>query len=578
MDDMELTPEEERMLDGFVDPDIPANEDHYKWDEEFQRELLNMLLKDRKLLTLSLGLVKPEYFTNEVHKVVSKLLLNYFEKYRSVPKKTFLAVQLEDVIEGKKADFKQLYRQEFNLVYDYYSIVEESRDFILDKIVKFAQRMAMKRAFGTCSRIMKENPEDEASLDKVREILNEAILVDRNTDLGLDYFDPKTIEERYAEMKRKQEQNDVFSSGFDVIDGLLSGGGLDRGEIGAWMGLSGVGKSLALLRSAMANMNKGYKVLYISLELAWDRVAQRFDAQIADKARETGMNIDNLVDYEGVVIQGLNDYIEDNRDIFGDDRQRLIIKQFPGSHMGLSEFRSYFQQSLLHGFYPDLVIVDYVGEMKDYPGIPGWESKYRIVRDLRSFAVDEHVCVLTALQPNKSAKEVIREGGMIDDENLADAFGQVRPLDAFWTLNQTRDESDLNIARGFVAKHRHGKKGKKFYLRMDPLRLVLETIGEQEYKRIKHQADQLRETTAAEKTEENLREQKRMDHFKKKQAEKVMAKVEQEHRDRQEVSPEDAMSQLVGGAPDKEVDAIIEPAPTPEEIAEKYNKEFFGEE
>lgn len=569
MQEILLTPEEEKLLEGFVDPDERVQEDQFKWDEEFQREILNLLLKDRFLLTQSLGLVDPNYFTNEAHRTISKILFDYFQKYKSLPKKNFLSVQLEDAIEGKKLDIKQLYRQEFHLVYDYYTATVESRDYILDKIVKFAQRMAIKSAFGSCSRLIRERPEDEDTLDKVRDILKQAILVDRDTGLGLDYFDKKSIEDRYAEMKRKKEQGDVFTSGFEPIDNHLSGGGLDRGEIGAWMGLSGVGKSLALLRSAIANMNRGYKVLYISLELSWDRVAGRFDAQLADTARQSGLNIDNLVDYEGIVLQGLNDYIQDNKDKFGDDRQRLIIKQFPGSYMGLSEFRAYFAQAVLHGFRPDLVIIDYVGEMKDYPKVPGWESKYRIVRDLRGFAVEEQVCIITALQPNKSAKEVIREGGVIDDENLAEAFGQVRPLDAFWTLNQTRDEASQNIARGYIAKHRHGEKGKQFFLEMDEHTLELRVISEMEYKRRKHQADQLREITATEKTDERIKEKKRIEHFQKKQAEKGLEKIDEQ---------KEAMEKLASGDDIPNVDDIIQPESSTESLTDQINKEFFGEE
>lgn len=570
MDEMKLTPEEEKQLEGFVDPDEPVQENQFKWDEEFQREILNLLMKDRFLLTQSLGLVDPNYFTNEVHKLIAKILFDYFQKYKSLPKKSFLSVQLEDAIEGKKLDMKHLYRQEFHLVYDYFSVVANARDYVLDKIVKFAQRMAIKSAFGTCSRLIREKPEDEETLDKVRDILKKSILVDRDTGLGLDYFDPKTIAERYAEMKRKKDEGDVFTSGFDPIDNHLSGGGLDRGEIGAWMGLSGVGKSLALLTAAIANMNKGYKILYISLELAWDRVAGRFDAQLADPARTSGMTIDNLVEHEGVVMQGLNDYIEDNKDRFGDDRQRLVIKQFPGSYMGVSEFRAYFAQAVLHGFRPDLVVLDYVGEMKDYPKVPGWESKYRIVRDLRGFAVEEQICILTALQPNKSAKEVIRDGGLIDDENLAEAFGQVRPLDAFWTLNQTRDESNQNIARGYIAKHRHGQKGKQFFVEMDKETLELRVISEQEYKRRKYEAEKMREISAAERTEERVREQKKIDRMQKQQAEKGMSKIDQQ----------EAMSKLASEQPasEAEVEEAMKPTAIEESLADTINKEFFGEE
>ena len=105
---------------------------------------------------------------------------------------------------------------------------------------------------------------------------------------------------------------------------------------------------------------------------------------------------------------------------------------------------------------PDLVIVDYVGEMKDYPNMPRWESRFQIVGDLRGIASQEDIVILTALQPDKSAKQLIREGRLIDDDNLADAYGQVRPLDCLWSLNRDQPDTDCGQARVKVIKHRSG--------------------------------------------------------------------------------------------------------------------------
>jgi hypothetical protein len=577
MDEIQLTPEEEKQLEGFSDPDEAGDQVGFKWDEEFQRELLSLFLKDRYLLIQSLDLVDPNYFTNEVHKATAALLFDYFKKYRALPKKSFLAVQLEEAIAKKKLEIKQHYRQEFNLVYDYYSDSTDSRDFVLDKITKFAQRMAIKSAFGTCSRMIQEKPEDEDTLDSVRDILKKAILVDRDTGLGLDYF--ASVEERYREMQSKLDRKDSFTTGFQIIDSALMGGGLDRGEMGAWMGLSGSGKSLSLVKAAIANMNKGHKVLYISLELDTIRVAERFDAQLADPARVHDVGIGNLIENQAIVFQGLNDYLEDHKSIFNDDRQRLIIKQFPGSSMGVSEFRAYYAQAVLHGFQPDLVIIDYVGEMKDYPKMPTWESRYRIVRDLRGFAVEEQICMLTALQPNKSAKEVIREGRLIDDENLADAYGQIKPLDAFWTLNQTKDEQKIEpnpVVRGLIVKHRHGKSGKQFYMEMDSKTLEIREIGEQEYKRRKLTFEQVRQIDGVERTAEQLEHQSKMNHFKSQQAKKGMEKLEREEAQKRD----GAMAQLASEEPvsQSEIENIVKPVPSKEEVTEKKNSEYFGEE
>lgn len=554
----ELSPEEEQILEGFADPDEPVNESQFKWDEEFQREILSMLLKDRPMLIQSIGLIQPKYFTNEIHALIAKILFKYFEAYKSMPKKALLTVEFEEAIENKKIEIKQYYRQEFHLVYEYFEASSDSREYILDKITRFAKRMALKEAFGICSKIMMDRPEDDNAWDDIEANLKKALVVNRDSGIGLDYF--ANIEERYLQMRKKEDDSETFTSAFHCIDKSLSGGGLHRGEIGAWMGLSGAGKSLALVKAAKANLSKGHKVLYVSLELDSLRVAERFDAQLADPTKKNGVEIGNLLEKEEYVIQGLNDYLEDNKDLFGDDKQRLIIKQFAGGSMGVSELRAYMNQLTLYGFRPDLVIVDYVGEMKDYPNMPTWESRQKIVRDLRGLAVEEQVCLLTALQPGKSAKEVIEQGGLIDDANLADAYGQIRPLDAFWSINQTQDESKINVLRGYIAKHRHGKAKIQFFLEIDKETLEIKEISEQEYKRRKHQYEQLKEVSSSDMAEEKLTHQKRVEAAQKRQAEKGLKAIEGKKDPMVDLASEQPMpieSKEVVKVSEKDLDEII---------------------
>jgi hypothetical protein len=570
MADMELTPDEEKQLEGFIDPDQPSSEMQYQWDEEFQKELLATLLKDHHFTVQSLGLVQSDYFTHEVHKLLGKLLFKYFEKYKQIPPKSTMGVLLEEAIKSKKLEVKQFYRQEFNLVYDYYHPRIESRDFILDKIVKFAQRTAIKAAFGTCGRILREKGDEEEAIDEVREHLRKAMLVERDTGLGLDYFD--NVSARLEEMRKKHDPESAFTTGFKFIDDALMSKGLNRGEIGSWMGLSGTGKSLALVLASIQNMHKGHKVLYISLELDQLAVAERFDAQLSDPGRKHGITIDNLLlkENEAVIVQSLNDYLEDVK--FEGDRQRLIVKQFPGGELSVSDFRAYYARAVMHGFKPDLVIIDYVGEMKDYPKMPEWQSKYRIVRDLRGFAVAEQVCVLTAMQPNKSAKLVLKEGGMIDDENLADAYGQIKPLDAFWTLNQTRDERDIGIGRGLIVKHRHGKSGKHFFLEIDRDTLEIRQISEENYKKSKLRYEQELEVSTSEHTQKALEAQARVKFFKERGIVAGLRAL-----DKPKTEEDKAMAALAASTLDCETDGIVKPV-DPDDIQEQVQREFNGED
>jgi hypothetical protein len=145
--------------------------------------------------------------------------------------------------------------------------------------------------------------------------------------------------------------------------------------------------------------------------------------------------------------------------------------------------RAYYAQVVQEGFKPDLVIVDYIGEMQDYPGMPIHESRPKMVRDLRGFAVLEQICILTAMQPaTGSSREVIKLGGVIDDDNTGDAKAQNRPLDAFWSINQLNDEKECGVARLFVIKHRDGKSRFISHIQFDYDTLKMRQISESKYK------------------------------------------------------------------------------------------------
>jgi hypothetical protein len=253
---------------------------------------------------------------------------------------------------------------------------------------------------------------------------------------------------------------------------------------------SGTGKSLMLVTAALSNLLRGKRVLYITLEIDQDRTAERFDAQLADPAKQHGVTIKNLHEKKEIVFKALQDFTED-----AEDKRLLLIKQFPGGAMDIPTFRAYYAQVVMHGFQPDMIIIDYVGEMKDYPGIPTHESRYRIVRDLRGFAVEEKVCILTAMQPNKSGKDAIKNGLVIDDDSIGDAYAQIKPLDAMWSINQFQEEKECGLARIFVIKHRFGQSRFVFYVLYDYDTLSIKQISQENYEIKLKRYRMLKETT-----------------------------------------------------------------------------------
>jgi replicative DNA helicase len=471
----DLTPEEMAAFEKQIDPDEGVSE-QYQWDETFQRTVMGMLLNDRWFATQGRDLINPNYFTDEVHRLLCSVLFSYLDKYKTIPTKLVVGEEVRNAVQSKDTKVRYHFLSETNAVYESFTPGIETRDYLIDKITNFAKLMALKSAFNKCLALIKKEPDSEDTWTKIQSQLREALLVDRNFEMGLDYF--QTFEERYERMKAATEAMEQFTSGFDAIDENLLGGGPHRGELYSWIGLSGAGKSLMLVTAAVRNICKlGKRVLYISLEMDEDKIAERFDAQIAN------LNINELAAQEELVKKAM----QENLDHF-DDPRLLVIKQFPPGTLTVNTLRAYMQQTQMLGFKPDLVIVDYIGEMKDYPDMPTWESRQKVVRDLRGLAIEEQVCIYTAMQPNKDAREAQKKDGLgsgvIDDTNLADSFGQIRPLDGCWSINQMQAEKEAGIARVFVIKHRHGKSRFTFHVQYDKNTLAIKQITGTEYDKI----------------------------------------------------------------------------------------------
>jgi replicative DNA helicase len=248
------------------------------------------------------------------------------------------------------------------------------------------------------------------------------------------------------------------------------------------MGLPGTGKSNFLIKAARTNVQNGKNVVYISLEMSQDKIAARMDSQIGR------IDMKHIPDYtsEGATDRSPNEtemLIKDRIECLFSGlikRPKLIIKQFPAGQADVNTVRAFLSQVNLDGFKPDLLLLDYVGEMKDFDGIKIYESRQKLVRDLRALAVEEQICVITAMQPNRAARDQ-EQNAEIDDSTLGDSFGQARPLDSLWSINQNRQEKEAGVGRIFVVKNRDGQSRKVVYFKQDRECLDFDNITSQEY-------------------------------------------------------------------------------------------------
>ena len=465
MTDPTFDAEHQAILDSLVNP-LAEEESKFEFDKNVQRHILGAILTDPEFLVQSRHLIKFNYFVELAHQQIYSSVTEFYDRYEASPH--FFYVRQNLAVKARDEAQKIYYLAELESIRDFYVPgLAQHRQFLLDEITTFAKTEAMRIAFSECAElIFKQRKPSRETWQKVGAILDAAQIVEVHEETWLDYFN--TLDERFNRAEQDMANAERFTAGFPSIDEAITGGGLSIGEVGAWIGTPGSGKSLALVKGAVANMRKGKKVLFISLEMAQDKIAARFDAQLAKH------NIGTLIEKKDVVIEALKEFVNTY-----EDTRRLIIKQFPSGEADVNTIKACHQQLKMRGFHPDLVVVDYIGEMKDIQGLPIHESREKIIKQLRAFGTIEKHCTLTAVQPNRSAKDAQENNKYIDDAQLGDSYNQFRPLDAFWSINQTQQEKDEGIGRIFVIKHRDGRSKFGFELGYDygPGKCMLDGVG-----------------------------------------------------------------------------------------------------
>lgn len=454
----------------MADPDANNIAIKYKWDDEFQRHIAALMISDRQFLLESLDIVKPGYFTNKAHAKVVSIVSEFFKKYRILPRKDFIQQELKsDMKENKSLPY---YLGEVNVLYDYFQPGMEAREYLRDKITYFAKIQSIREAFNKSLELIDKSPENEKTWDQVYDTMRKAMTTHQNFEVGVDYF--KSSKDRYAAKAEEVDDKDRFILGLPGVDEQVSGGGYCRGEIVSIVAGSGVGKSVMLANIAATNILRSKKGVYISLELAENKIADRMDAIF------TGLPVQNLISYKDEIIEKITSF---KQVMYDGEIWPLVIKQFPAGTATVNTIRAYVSQLRFHGFDPDFIIVDYVGEMANHSDLKIHESKEKIVRELRALATEEDVFIATAMQPNRDAKKKDGKGdhGLIDDEHLADSYGQIRPLDCCLSLNQNDNEKKLGIGRCYVIKQRDGESRYVIYLKFDKESLKIYEIKQREY-------------------------------------------------------------------------------------------------
>ena len=467
---MDLTEEQKAVVAQLSKTE--GNSVKYNWDENFQRRIIGMSLTDAQFLVQAISLIKPEYFNNECHYLVCKTLFDYYENYKNLPEKFVMQDLVNKEIASKDEPVKIYYSAEIESIYEAFVPSSNSRDILLDKILKFARIQELKIAMAISTKELKEKPEDQEVWEAAEERIKKALSTNKAVDTGYDFLIDR--EKFYSELNLTTSAAEKFSPGLPMIESLVKSG-WQREELHAFMALTGQGKSLALSKVAVENLKRHKKVVFISLELAWVTVCQRFVGQFAQ------VDINEILSQKHNIEDVFESYLKDLH-----DKNLFNIKQYALGSPTVNDIRAFLTNLKSKGFQFDVVIVDYAGEIKQYSGVKTYESQAMIMRDLKCMAQEENCVVVTAMQSNKEGTK-LGEAESLNLGNIAASFDQAQKLDSIWSITRNPDEANAGLGRVTGVKVRNGQTGACFPVRFDRATLDINCITDGEYKTVMQQ-------------------------------------------------------------------------------------------
>jgi replicative DNA helicase len=405
----------------------------YSLSDKIQKGILFLVKYDQDFFSQIVSLIKPEFFDFPSYAVIFEKVKDYYNTYKKLPPDDILIEYIKQDLPAKQSISD--YQDDLYDINNIDNSILDNREYVLDLVEQFAKKQAVKEAI---KKSIKHLEDDNTAA--IEEEVRKALLVSRTHNIGQTYFND--IDERFVRFHTERDRN-RYKTVFDSCSNYLEGGNCSK-ELCMVIAPPGVGKSLYLVNQGAVSLMENRKVLYISLEMSEDKIAQRFDSIL------TLVPNGKIKDQQGLV--------KDRLKIFQNkfDKSQLIIKEFPTGQLTVNDIRALLVQLKLHyNFSPEVIIVDYLELLRPNRNIDAeYQAQERIAQELRGLAVEQNCLVWTATQTNRMGKKV----PIITDAELGDSYGKIRPADWAISLNQTQEEYDKGRLRAYVVKARDSKQ------------------------------------------------------------------------------------------------------------------------
>jgi replicative DNA helicase len=383
--------------------------------------VLRNLLHNEEYVRKVIPFIKSEYFEDTNQKVVFEEILKFVQEYNQPATKEVLCIEVE-----KRQDINDTSFKEITQIVSYLDDEPTEFNWLVDTTEKWCRDRAIYLALMESIHIA-DGKDEKKNRDSIPSILSDALSVSFDTHIGHDYL--LDYEQRYESYHKKEEKIEFDLEYFNKI----TKGGIPNKTLNIALAGTGVGKSLFMCHVASSVLLQGRNVLYITLEMAEERIAERIDANllnvpIQDIADLPKQMFENKVTNLAKKTQGT-----------------LIIKEYPTASAHSGHFKSLLNElALKKSFRPDIIFIDYLNicsssRFRGGSNVNSYTLVKSIAEELRGLAVEFNVPIVSATQTTRSGY------GSSDVEltDTSESFGLPATADLMFALISTEELEGL---------------------------------------------------------------------------------------------------------------------------------------
>ncbi len=426
-----------------------------------EQTIIKNLIYNEEYVRKVLPFIRPDYFSDNAEKIVFKEIFEFINQYKNPPTHEALVINFTE----KKNLTEPQVQEAIALLNKVHLDKNEPTEtqWLIEQTEKFCQDKAIYNAIMESVSIL-DSKGEKRTKGEIPQLLSDALGVSFDNNIGHDYT--QDFDSRYDSYHRVESR---IRFDLDLFNKITKGG-LPIKTLNIALAGTGVGKSLFMCHVAAGNLSQGQNVLYITMEMAEEKIAERIDANLLN------------IDLDELRTISKEDYLRKFSALKSKTQGKLIIKEYPTAGASVLHFRALLNDlALKKNFKPDIIFIDYLNiccsaRIKPGANVNSYSYIKAIAEELRGLAVEFALPVVSATQTTRSGFSNSDPGL----EDTSESFGLPATADFMFALVTNEELEALNQILVKQLKNRYGDPNlyKRFVLGVDRSKMRLYDVEE----------------------------------------------------------------------------------------------------